>query len=566
MSFPRSALNKNKNNKSAAFVVCLLILSMFLPSISYPAKPTFLFFKDAYTLQDIQDISTDEEQREFKVRVIDRNRKGAPEDVAERIEWAVDNEEVIIDTFLGTDGFSHIKMVPIEGGDFTLSATFDGQYKNKTVVFGKLYSLSDDGVEIINNGAKANGVATNQLKVTVLDQDNQLAAGAEVKWQLIDNNINAILSQGSTVTSVKGEAFIDVTAEKPGHVTVAVDMTGLVYKADNTTNKITFSELFETEKVGFKRLDVNRSLAKGDGEDAIEASITLADGLNPDNVEISWAIKGWRDRLSTDKASSKNKLVATFTQNYAGKAIIEATVTARNGAQGDRVKKIERKTQTVTFKNVNRITSLNVANSQKQGNKLKEVEANGVDAISVFAQLNHPVGNRTIAWRLEDNTANALLSNNTTTTNDKGLASVEVMATQAGSTTVVAQFIDKFGEPHGGRVRFSLHQAFKKTYNTGIHSIKKDKVAAKAGDSQGIEVSLFVDIGDGVTPSVNRPVVWMLKDNTIDARLEPERVLTDDKGYARTTVFAEEPGKVVVIGMVELESGLANDGPRYETA
>ena len=522
-----------KNKKNCLFVAYLLLFFLLLQPISYAAKPTSLFFKDAYTLQDIEETASGEDLREFKVQIIDRNRQGAPDDVVERIEWAVDNEEIIIETAQGKDGYSHIKMIPINAGDYTLSARFDGQYKNKTIVFGHQYHLSEEGVKIEVDGAKANGVATNQLKVKVLDLDNQQVANAEVKWRLVENNINAVLSQESSITNDDGEATIEVTAEQPGYVRVAVDITGLTYSENTNSKEIEFTELSEADKTGFEHLRVSRTLAKGDGVDRIRALVELADDLSIEDVEIQWSIKRL-DGSDFNESDQDNPQTAFFTQSYAGDAVIEATVKTRNGE----VEKVERKTQQVRFTNIYNITRLDVGNNQKNGNRVKEIEANGVDAITVFAQLNLPADNATVAWRLEDNTASAFLSDTTTVFDETGLASVEVMATKAGSTTIVAQFVDKFGEPYGDRVRFPLHQAFKKTYNTGIHSIKKDKVAAKAGGSQGIEVSLFVDIGDGVTPSVNRPVVWMLKDNTIDARLEPERVLTDDKGYARTTVFA----------------------------
>ena len=555
----------NQHKVSSVYTAYLLLFCLFFQQLVYAVEPVVLYFRSVHTLQNIEEVHRENEsEREFKVRALDANGLSSSDEIARRITWAADSEEVVLEPFLGTDGYSHARISAMDGGNFTVSAQLDGQKKNKHIIFDKQYQLEGDGLQVVGKNVAADGISTLRVSTTVLDRDEMPAQGTEVKWRFVSNTINALLSNESSITDKDGKAFVDITAELDGFVHLIADIEGLTFAAEsNNEKRVRFGEVPKNKKTGFESIGVNKDHALGDGKDTIMAVIRVKDEIPDAQRQVEWVLKNNKNNnkkiCTQPEAYDLGKtLVCEITQDYAGDATIQVTVSNKDNS------KAERKIKKVSFANVYKIKTLSVHDSQKVAGQVKETEANGIDYISVVAQLNYPVKDRTILWHLADNTAAASLSTDKSLTDDEGQTSVKVRASQAGGVAVIAQFVDKLGVEREEPVTFALKNAFKKTYNTGIHNIKTNKIAAKAGGDQGIEASMFVDIGDGYTPAVGETINWSLENNTIKARLVSNQSVTNEQGIATINIFSEAPGEVFIVGELARKSGLTGGDAKQE--
>lgn len=176
-------------------------------------------------------------------------------------------------------------------------------------------------MDVLTNGALANGHAANRIKFMLVDANTNPVANQSVSLKAT----NGAVVPGTVMTDAKGEALASITSVRAGEVTVIADVNGnefkeakLLFLADKASGKITAQDMTVTP---------DTAVADGQTPKTLRVKVTDAQGNPvPDMmVEVS-AENGAIPALNHIKTNAQGIASTTLTSKVAGTARVKVSV------------------------------------------------------------------------------------------------------------------------------------------------------------------------------------------------------------------------------------------------
>ncbi|SQA97927.1 Invasin [Cedecea neteri] len=344
----------------------------------------------------------------LKVTVTDGNNNP----VSTVVTLKASNGAVIADSVTtGDDGTATMALTSTKAGTSTVTAQVGGSTKTADVSFGadaataKITDLS-----VVSNNAVADGTATNSLKVTVTDGNNN-----PVSTVVTLKASNGAVIADSVTTGDDGTATMALTSTKAGTSTVTAQVGSSTKTAD-----VSFGADAATAKITDLSVVSNNAVADGTATNSLK--VTVTDGNN-NPVSTVVTLKASNGAVIADSVTTGDDGTATMalTSTKAG----TSTVTAQVGSST--------KTADVSFgadAATAKITDLSVVSN----NAVADGTATNSLKVTVTDGNNNPVS--TVVTLKASNGA---VIADSVTTGDDGTATVALASIKAGTSTVTAQ-------------------------------------------------------------------------------------------------------------------------------
>ncbi|MNB84812.1 Invasin [compost metagenome] len=467
-----SATLENGNSKSAVAHFAVDTSSITLQALSVT--------KDG-SLSDGSDTNAAE------VYVKDKN--GAP--VANiSVGWSADKTTVGFGTQAATDanGKATIKYTDTVAENIQLTARLDN---GDSLSIGSTFVPDTASAKIATltttTGAVANGAATNQATVTVVDANNNPLPDTDVTWR-VDGS--AQLTSGSTgKTGADGTlqvTFTDLTAQ-------TVNITATL--ASGSTKSATSTFVPDTASAKIATLTTTTG-AVANGAATNQATVTVVDANNnplPD-TDVTWRVDGSAQLTSgsTGKTGADGTLQVAFTDTTVEPVNITATL--GNGVS-----------QTSISNFVIDITSSMVV-SMVVDNQVSDGIQQDIAKVVVTDSTGHRIPNKTVAWSLTGS-GSAQIATSTPKTDSNGEATVNVTAynVSAPSTVTITATADGVS---GNTIASFTAKSFPTTVNL---EVVKDYAKSDGNDTDQVEATVLDQYGDPMSGVV---VEWQPSSTT----------------------------------------------------
>ncbi|KAA0263600.1 Ig-like domain-containing protein, partial [Hafnia alvei] len=365
----------------------------------------------------------------------------------------------------------------------------------------------------VTTGALANGTATNQATVTVVDGKNNPVAGQDVTWS---QDGTAVVGT-SAKTDNNGQTTVTFTDLKAQTVNITATVNGTsqskpsTFVADSSTAKV--SDLTVT----------TGAIANGTATNQATVTVVDAKGNGVAGQDVTWSQDGTAVVGTSAKTDRNGQTTVTFTDLKAE----TVNITAKASSLDPGVSKPSSFIADATTAHVTLLV-INVDNSTANGTSQNQAIASVMDA------NGNAVVNSTVTWSVD---GGALLTAGTSQTNENGQAIMTLTSTKAltvslsarvGNTTAVVQnttftfivdhlIVDVVTEGHGGP-------------NSSIPNT--------------IRVSAF-DIKNQLMPGVN--VTFRDNNVSINVGFSPSQGITDATGSLVSDVRSSSIGSQLLV-------------------
>lgn len=276
--------------------------------------------------------------------------------------------------------------------------------------------IVDSASEIIStltatSDAIADGTATNQATVTVVDSNKNPIPNADITWS-IDGS--AKLQAVSGKTDTKGTLTVKFTDTKAETVTIKAQLEN----GNNQTQRSSFTA-DKTAGIPTVIMTTNNSPANGTTPNVAQVTVKDENGNSVPGATVTWSVNGSAKIASA--SSSKTDANGLATVNIIDKTAetVQVIATLENGKSGaaDSVFAV----------------SATIALTIKSDN----AAASGKDENSVVAQVTDangtPLANQTVTWEVS---GGAKLKSSSSMTNSEGMATAALTDTTAETVTV----------------------------------------------------------------------------------------------------------------------------------
>ncbi|MBV4355685.1 Ig-like domain-containing protein [Pinibacter aurantiacus] len=288
-------------------------------------------------------------------------------------------------------------------------------------------------ISVTQNNATANGTATDQIKVHVVDANGNKVAGATVVFTQA-NGSGTFTSATTVTTDANGDAFITMTSTVAGSNDITATVNGTVITNGSPAKAVFVADVPKTN-VPTTKLTVTKNNAAADGVDVdkITAHITDANGNPVAGATVVFTKASGSGTFTTSVTvitDANGDAVVSMTSTAAGSNDITATVNGSAITNGSPAKAV--------FKaDVPSVTNPATAMTVVQDN----AKANGTDAdkikVHVVDANGNPVQGATVVFTSTSGSA-TFSGSNTVTTDANGDAIVSMTSTVVGSNTITA--------------------------------------------------------------------------------------------------------------------------------
>jgi len=338
------------------------------------------------------------------------------------------------------NGDAFVTMTSTVAGSNTVTATVNGTAivngspaKPNFVADVPAVSNPSTTISVTQNNAVANGTATDQIKVHVVDANGNKVAGATVVFT--QANGGASFTGSTTVTTdANGDAFITMISTVAGSNDITATVNGATITNGSPAKAVFVADVpsvtAPTTKITVTK---NNATANGTDADKITAHITDANGNPVAGATVVFTKANGSGSFSTSVTvvtDANGDAVVSMTSTTAGSNDITATVNGTAITNGSPAKAI--------FKSdVPSVTNPATTMTVVQDN----AKANGTDAdkikVHVVDANGNPVQGATIVFTSAGGSA-TFSGSNTVTTDANGDAIVSMTSTVAGSNTITA--------------------------------------------------------------------------------------------------------------------------------
>ncbi|EFE09263.1 inverse autotransporter beta-barrel domain-containing protein [Citrobacter youngae] len=349
------------------------------------------------------------------VTVVDTNNNPLPN---VEVTWSQDGSAVL-GTSAKTDasGKTSITFTDKKAETVNITATINGGSSlSKPSTFVADSSTARVSDLAATSGALANGSATNQATVTVVDTNNNPLPNVEVTWS---QDGSAVLGT-SAKTDASGKTTVTFTDTKAETVNITATVSG--------GSSLTKASKFVADSGSSKVNDLTVTTgALANGIATNQATVTVVDANNnplPD-AEVTWSQDGSAVLGTSAKTDADGKATVKFTDTKAETVNVKATV-----ASGDSLSK---PSEFIADVSTAKLLSLTVT---KDGSSINGTDANTAEAIVVDAN-NNPLAGQTVQWS-SDKTTVTLTPTNGGVSDANGKATVSYTDTVSESLTLTA--------------------------------------------------------------------------------------------------------------------------------
>lgn len=404
-----------------------------VPSVSNPATAITVVSDNAKA----DGTATDK----IKVHVVDANGnpvKGATVVFTKTAGSAIFSGPVTVATDANGDAF--ISMTSTVAGSNSVTATINGTpvvngSPAKATFVADVPSVTNPStnISVTVNDATANGTATDQIKVHVVDANGNKIAGATVVFTQA-NGSGTFTSATTVTTDANGDAFITMTSTVAGSNDITATVNGTVITNGSPAKAVFVADVPKTN-VPTTTLSVTKNNAAADGTDVdkITAHITDANGNPVAGATVVFTKASGSGTFSTPVTvitDANGDAVVSMTSTVAGSNDITATVNGSAITNGSPAKAIfKADVPSVT----NPATTMTVVqdNAKANGTDVDKIKVHVVDA------NGNPVQGASVVFTSTSGSA-TFSGGNTVTTDANGDAIVSMTSTVAGSNTIIA--------------------------------------------------------------------------------------------------------------------------------
>lgn len=376
-------------------------------------------------------------------------------------------------------------------------------------------------MDVVTNGALANGQAANKIKLMLVDANTNPVATQSVSIKAT----NGAVVPATVMTDAKGEASASVTSVHAGEVTVTAGVNGnefkeakLLFIADKASSKIAAQDLTVTPA---------SSVADGQTPKTLTVKVTDAQGNPvPDmTVEVS-AENGAIPALKRIKTNAQGSASTTLTSKVAGTARVKVSVN---------------NTVTVldTLFTGHTATALvaSVATPHASG------VADGTSPVTFRAIIQDQHGNLLsgvpVDWKSDKDSSVVVFSKDQTHTNAQGIAETTLTSTRAHAVVVTAS--TNASSTSAKAIDFMAHHS-----SGTVKQLTSDRNTLIASGADAAQIRVQVEDSHG-NPLQGVKVALRSQ----GGQLKHNEVVTNASGSAVSSVTTTRAGQVNIEALLE---------------
>ncbi len=404
------------------------------------------------------------------------------------VTWTQDGSAVF-GTSAKTDanGQTTVKFTDTKAQTVNVTATLtSGSALSKPSTFVADSSSAKVSDLTITSGAVANGTATNQATVTVVDANSNPLSGVDVTWS---QDGSAVLGT-SAKTDANGQTTVTFTDLKAQTVNITAGVNG-----NSLSKPSSFVADATTAHVSTLTIDTDGSAANGTTQNSATATVTDSNNNFLPNTTVNWTVTGSAGLASgTSPTNSNGQAVMTFTDTK----VEIVTLTAKAGSSDTGQSKTSSFVADAATAHVTTLT-INTDGSAANGTSQNSATATVMDS------QNNILANTTVNWTI---TGLAGLTSGTSTTNSSGQAVMTFTDTKAETITLTA----KAGSSDTGQSKTSTFVADVDTAKIDSLTITKDGSPAD-GSTANTATVVVSDINGN--PLSGMAVTWSADKSTV---------------------------------------------------
>ncbi|MBF7979313.1 MULTISPECIES: Ig-like domain-containing protein [Rahnella] len=383
--------------------------------------------------------------------------------------------------------------------------------------------------------ALANGTDNIQLTVRVLNVEGLPYKGINVLWSA--DNAKALLSSAQGVSDENGLVTVNVSSPEVINTTVSAQL-----ESGETANSDVLSFGVDMSTALVTRISTDKVQAVADNNDKVTLSAAIVNAQNQplDGAPVDWKIEQGSGTLSAAQGitDADGNAQVTLTSAMANSVI----VSARSGTTG------AKNTDSILFAadtSTMNITSLTLDKTQAL--------ANGTDAISYVVTVLDANGNRVedapVSW--SSDSASAVLSATTVSTNAQGQATLLVTSQAAGNVIIFAKL------PQGTASQAQAASFTMDASTAQVNSVTADKTQALANGKETVTWTATVKDANQ-NPVADAQVKWG-SDNP-NLTLANSITTTNASGMATVTATSMKTADAIVTATLPTTGSNANAG------
>ena len=439
--------------------------------------------------------------------------------------------------------------------------------RHRTFVnFQRTYHL--EPLILQNDGAEANGADEVIVKTTLVNQNQIGRGGGIIRWSLEENSANAYLMANTVETNRLGLAEARLKSNQAGFVTIKATVSDNgVAPPITQSRRVTFVKSYN---VGLTNLAVDKSIATGNGEDAITITATVVkrDGLGPKaNQTVHWqadtGTMSSNDVIlggTTSTTDSKGEATTTIRAKVSGSITVTATV--RDANNPERAEHLRINTY---FQNQAGISSISAdPASAKIRSGYITVIANVVDS------KNNPLSGQPVVWSLAnigDTRAHflGLTEGNMNLSNPQGKAIARLRAMKAGTVDVVATIA---AQPKNDSFPIEKTQSTKVYFDEslGAMNLTANVIGAvEANNNENITLTAQLTSTTHPEDTVRRKIQWRVKnhdnnDTQLVTGSKDHTSYTNTEGKTSIKLKATKAGRTTVTAIIASTDNNGREG------
>ena len=409
--------------------------------------------------------------------------------------------------------------------------------------------MSDNKVQ-----AEANGVDEVILIARLLDEYGEVHKGRKITWRLSDNAAKAYVSQPVTITDDLGEANISVRANQAGTLTV---IAAVADEPDVAVQSKSIA-FVKNYNVGLKSLSLNKTIAKGNSEEAITATAKLFNQGANKNTTVRWSLKNndiKAQLLATEsEVNGKGEAVTGIMADIEGYVTLLATVVNQDDLTQQESLQVE-----AYFQNQAAIKALTVTDKQVEGGEQYRL----LKADIVDDQGREQEGQR-VAWVIQDDGGTQasfidLPKEKISRSDVQGRATAKLKVNKSGVVTVLAKIIGQKRQQVAWQVKQKM---IKVHFGQGVTKVNLipsfDGVVDADGKENLVIKAQIMGVGNK-EDMIRQRVQWRLLGKAqsgvelVGAFTEGQVSLTNTKGETEVRLKSTKAANI------ELEAKLLND-------
>jgi adhesin/invasin len=459
---------------------------------------------NSLTVKDANTIADGKTTKTATVKVVDGSNDPL---TGIQVGWVVDGTALFAggsdssSSATASDGTATITLTDTKAETIKVTATVNGKSQSVSSSFvadNSNPTLQSGSFVVTKDGSTADGKASNQAQVSVVDAQGNPVSDVSVSWSLPSGNTTAVLSGTSSTTDANGIATVNVTDKAAETIQITATLG-----SNTLSGSMGFTQDNDSAVVQADSLSVVDASTPADGVTMKTASVVVVDGNNSplNGIQVTWSVNG-------SAVFSNSSPTATTASDSEGKASITLTDA-----------KAETVTVTATVNNQSqRTTSVYVADSANAVVKRVQVTsdnniADGSSQNSAVAIIldanNNPVPNANVAWNSGSSTITFDQGSHQTQTNQYGIATIKYADTTAGSQTLTATLDN--GQTGSANTTFAVNPANIKVDSIELVSPANGTKVINDGSSAYTYKAKIVDDNDNVVSGMG--VTWSLSGN-----------------------------------------------------